>query len=205
MPQGSPRLRSVLSKPWVYRSFIHLVGGNRAYRVFLSEYVGPWRGARLLDIGCGPGHLLRYLSDVEYVGFDVDPAYVESARRHYGDRGTFYSAAVGSPLPLLPGSFDIAVAFGVLHHLDDDRASLLFETARLFLKAGGRLVTCDGCWADGQSSAARWLLSRDRGQHIRTLPELLSLAMPHFSRVEGGMRDDLLRVPYSHGLLTCHA
>ena len=46
------------------------------------EALRPFPGARLLDAGCGTGSLLDNLPpDVHYVGFDVNPAYLEAAER----------------------------------------------------------------------------------------------------------------------------
>jgi SAM-dependent methyltransferase len=205
MSEAFSGLRSALSNPWIYRGFTRLVGGDRAYRIFVSQYAHPVAGERVLDIGCGPGHLLPYFPVVEYVGFDADPAYIESACKHYGSRGRFFCADIGAPAFREPGRFDLAVAYGVIHHLDDGLASRLFQEAHGLLRPGGRLVTCDGCWAHGQSPVARWLLARDRGHYIRTLPELVALAGPFFPNVESQVRQDLLRIPYAHCLLTCRA
>jgi SAM-dependent methyltransferase len=46
--------------------------------------VGPIEGARLLDFGCGTGHLATYLAqagiDVSYTGVDIVPELLETAR-----------------------------------------------------------------------------------------------------------------------------
>jgi SAM-dependent methyltransferase len=41
------------------------------------------------------------------------------------------------------GCYDIVMAFGVLHHLDDAEGRELFRGARRALKPGGRFVTLD--------------------------------------------------------------
>jgi SAM-dependent methyltransferase len=46
---------------------------------------------RMLDVGCGPGELLRCVPGVTYVGFDSNPSYIERAKRIIGDRGTFFA------------------------------------------------------------------------------------------------------------------
>src|SRR5215204_879708 len=39
---------------------------------------------RVLDVGCGPGTNARHFAHADYLGIDINPAYVESARRRYG-------------------------------------------------------------------------------------------------------------------------
>ena len=196
-------LYSALSLPAVYRLFISLVGGDAARRVFVRDYLRPAPGNRILDIGCGAGDLLPFLPKGEYVGFDASAEYVEAARARFGGAGTFLCQRVEEEAGLPPSSFDLAVAFGVLHHLDDREARRLFEGARALLKPGGRLVTYDGCWVEGQSRLARWIIARDRGMSVRTPAALATLAAASFENVEVHVRHDLLRIPYTHVILGC--
>jgi SAM-dependent methyltransferase len=60
----------------------------------------------------------------------------------------------------------VVPALGIAHHLEDAEAQRLFQIAYDALKPGGKLITFDGVWTDGQSPAARWLLARDRGLYV---------------------------------------
>ena len=95
------------------------------------------------------------------------------------------------------------LAYGVLHHVDDERATRLFALAHEMLKPGGRLATADGCYTSDQSKLARWLVSRDRGQFVRDHSHYLRLAATSFSKVIATVRHDLLRIPWTHILLRC--
>ena len=99
--------------------------------------------------------------------------------------------------------FDVVIAHGVLHHLDDDAAATLFGVARRALKPGGRLVTFDGCFAEGQSALARLFLSLDRGRHVRSRDAYERLARGEFDQVESFVRHDLIRIPYTHLIMEC--
>ena len=196
-------LYSLLTLPTFYRLFDSFVRGD-SWRVYISEYVRPVPGEKVLDIGCGPGDILENLPNVDYLGFDINPKYVEAAQKRYGSRGRFFCGDVGlTAIDQEAGSFDLVLATGVLHHLDDDRAVSLFKLARRALKPGGRLVTYDGCFVAGQPRLARFVVSRDRGQYVRKSAEYVKLAVQVFPQVKPFVRHDLLRIPYSHVILQC--
>lgn len=201
MSQRTTGWRTVFSSPTVYRFAQRSIGSDTVRQAFVRDYVRPSPGDHLLDIGCGTGDLAGMVADVEFVGHDPSADYVESARAAYPD-AEFHVAGVGDFEPE-PGRFDICVAKGVLHHLDDGLARELFAEAHRALRPGGRLVTMDPVLADGQSPIARFLALRDRGENVRTAEGYRSLAAPTFESVESAVRHDMLRVPYSHALLTC--
>jgi SAM-dependent methyltransferase len=192
-----------LTLPFVYRLFTEIVRGD-AYRIYISEYVRPVPGEKVLDIGCGPGDILEDLPAVDYLGFDINPKYVEAAQKRFGGRGRFFCSDVGlTVIDREAATFDIVLATGVLHHLDDNHALSLFKLARRALKPGARLVTYDSCFAAGQSKLARFVVSRDRGQYVRESAEYARLAGQVFPEVRSFVRHDLLRIPYTHVILQC--
>ena len=91
----------------------------------------------------------------------------------------------------------------MLHHLDDSDALALFELAHTALKEGGRFVTYDGCYIEGQSKIAKFIISQDRGRFVRTKDEYCNLASQIFSNVKQELREDLLRIPYTHLIMEC--
>ena len=198
-------LKSLLDQPYFYKLFSALVGAQHSISTFVSTYVRPAAGDRILDIGCGPGKLLDHLPQVDYFGFDFSPSYIESATRRYGHRGQFFCQRVSEAKVFLeqPESFDIVMAIGVLHHLDDSEARQLIDIAWRALKKGGRLVTYDGCYVRDQSRAAKYLLSRDRGQFVRDERGYTGLASSRFDKVRPSIRHDLLRIPYTHIIMEC--
>jgi SAM-dependent methyltransferase len=156
-----------------------------------------------LDIGCGPGDVLEYLPDVDYLGLDLSPKYVESARIRFGSRGRFLCRSVEEMVIEEPASFDIVMANGVVHHLDDASAMRLYRMAHAALKPAGRFVALDPAFAEGQSALARFLVKNDRGEFVRTSEAYASLASRVFPEVKVSVRHDLLRVPYTHAVLEC--
>lgn len=168
-----------------------------------AERVRAEKGDRVLDIGCGPADWLELLPGVEYVGIDFNPDYIEAARQRYGSRGTFEVASVSDDLAGKYRGFDIALAMGVLHHLTDSEVAQLMEIARAALRPGGRLVTLDGVFIDGQPFLERWIVSRDRGRFVRTAAEYERLAKPYFPEIDSHIHRRELRIPYSHLSMVC--
>jgi SAM-dependent methyltransferase len=197
-----PTIRSVLSLPIVYRAFWNLLGGPKYFGIFVDEYVRPEAGARILDIGCGPGTTPQYLPKVEYVGFDSSPEYIESARRRF-PQGTFVCDKVSEYTLSQRSYFDVVLAVGIIHHLDDVEARQLFHIAHQALKPGGRLVTLDGVLTTNQSPVARYLVSQDRGEFVRDQEGYVRIARQSFSDVRPAIRQDLSRVPYTHIIMEC--
>ena len=142
------------------------LGVRRYSRVLVKEHIRPKSTDRILEIGCGPGTLAPFLPTTDYVGFDANPEYIKLAQRRFPGL-QFVCERVSEYTLAERGSFDIVLAFGILHHLDDAEAVQLFRIAHDALKPGGRLVTHDGVWTSNQSGIAKYLLARDRGQFVR--------------------------------------
>ena len=203
MAQIDTGIRSVLARPAIYGLFQRAIGSKEAQRDFVSRYVQPRAGERLLDIGCGPGTLLEDLSDIGYVGFDPSPSYIKTASQKFGARGRFIVGGIDDVDGQEFGRFDIVLAKGVLHHLDDTQVDKAFATATAVLNEGARVVTVDPCFLPDQPWLARFLISRDRGQNVRDLDHYRTLAERWFPKVETHVRTDRLRVPYSHLIMVC--
>lgn len=203
MSQVESGIRSILSKPIVYRTFQDLVGSVAVTKETVRQ-LDASPGDAILDIGCGTATILDHLPACRYVGFDVSESYIESAREQYADRGTFYTSPVSglaSQQIIEHGPFDLALAKGVLHHLSDDDAKDVFVLAAKALRPGGRFVTVDPVLEEGQPRLARALVKRDRGMNVRSADGYVALASGAFTQVESAVRHDMLRMPYSHAFI----
>jgi len=195
-------IRSVLAVPTAYHLWWTVVGGPALAKILVNEYIQPGVGARILEIGCGPGTIVRYLPPSEYSGFDLSPRYIELAKKRF-PKAHFVCERVSQFSLAKEQSFDVVLALGIVHHLDDSEARQLFQIAYDALNSGGKLVTIDGVRTDDQSPAARWLLSKDRGEYVRSEREYVEIASRVFSNIRPSVRHDLLRIPYTHLILEC--
>jgi len=188
----------LLSFPTIYKLAMRALGGHACRARFVDRYMLVQPGDRILDLGCGPGDLLDYLPAVDYVGIDVEPKYIASARNRHGERGTFLCNDVVSVNEEGLHQFDIIVASALIHHLSDDECIKLFHKCRRLLKENGRMVTLDGCRVPGQHMLDKWMLDLDRGEHVRTLEGYMQLATSVFPNVQASLHSNLLRIPYTH-------
>jgi SAM-dependent methyltransferase len=107
-------------------------------------------GARLLEVGCGPGRLSSLLASrfgLDVTGLDLDPAMIERARANAehsghggGHRPSFLVGDVSS-LTFPDASFDVIVSTLSMHHWTDPTAGLN-EIGRV-LRPNGRALVWD--------------------------------------------------------------
>ncbi len=149
----------------------------------LVELIGPVRGERVLDIGCGDGVLSVHLARAGgmVTGLDADPGMLAAARQRANRSGAAAAFVEGDArlLPFYDGSFDVVVAVTVLCFVADaERAAK--EMARV-LRPGGRVVLGElgriSLWA-AKRRLSGWLGSRTwRNARFRTAGELRRLAL----------------------------
>lgn len=202
MAQITNGIRSILSFPIVYSAFQNIMGARAVRTTLIEEFVRPFPGCMVLDIGCGPADILSYLPEVNYWGFDVSEAYIARAKSQFGRRGKFHCQVLTrDDVEKLP-KFDIVLALGLLHHLDDETAIGVLQLASQALKPGGRLLTFDPCLDAEQNFISRFLVGIDRGQNVRTAEEYRSIASAVFDapRIEVRHR---AWIPYTHCFMEC--
>ena len=189
--------RSVLSHASIFELYQRAVGAPECHRRFLQEFAKPRPGEKVIDLGCGTGASLSHLeTSVCYVGIDIDAGYIAAARQRFGNRGTFLCADLTTVDISQYAPFDLAISFGVLHHLNDAAARSLLGLAGRVVRPGGRLVTIDPCYVQNQSSIARFLNDHDRGRHIRPVAQYRQLFAGQAS-LETIVLADMLRIPYN--------
>lgn len=204
MAQITSGLRSILSNPLIYDSFQNLLGARRHRRLICSDYIKARPSSIIVDVGCGTAMILDDLpKSITYYGFDLSQAYIDAATQRYGGRGQFSRKDITQLADNELPPCDVVIAIGLLHHLDDKDAAGLITSLHRRLAVGGRLITVDPAYWEPQSAIARFLISRDRGQNVRTGEAYKALVPNLYSRVNLFRRDNLLTIPYSHAVLEC--
>jgi 2-polyprenyl-3-methyl-5-hydroxy-6-metoxy-1,4-benzoquinol methylase len=190
---GTPDNLSWISPPiWV-----------KKFRKHYASVIDAKQGDRILDIGCGTGDILNSLPHVQYVGFDINEKYINTAKRRFKGRGEFVCAAMQEYSTNGENPFDIVLATGVLHHLDDNTCNTLFWLAHKSLRPGGRLITLDGVFTTNQNLLERFFVARDRGRFVRQEEEYTTLARACFRNVQSTILNGQINLPYSHLILEC--
>jgi len=112
--------------------------------------------ARILEVGCGQGHLAAALagSDHQVIAIDADPAAVVAARYKGVDArvGRFPDGDLREIFQ--EGAFDIVLFTRSLHHMHDLNAAC--EAAFSLLAPGGAVLVEDFAWNILDERAAAW-------------------------------------------------
>ena len=181
-----PDLRRVTPCDWFYnntwrRPYLVDMDAGRAFAFALQHARPP----RLLDIGCGPGHMALEFARHGYqvVGLDVSARSLEVAQRFLTENP--YTQDFGSVRYVLEdflswevpaGSFETVCFFGNLHHMEEPDQVL--DKVKRLLTPGGRVLVEEPArdWITEKNAAAtaliRWLLGlRGMWYEPRPLPE----------------------------------
>jgi len=198
MSHNKFQIRNILSLAWIYQLYQDLVGATNYDRLLASDYICYKKGQKMMDIGCGPSDILKFLpSDVDYLGIDLSPKYIEKARKDFPEQ-SFICSDFCNDLNEVPNEcFDIVIAVGVLHHLTNEQADKLHEFAFRKLAPQGRLITLDGVYTNNQSRTELFFLQNDRGKFVRFKDEYLKFASSHFKQTKHSILTKIMRIPYT--------
>ena len=109
-------------------------------RSLLERFARECPDGRIADIGCGPGHVGRFLSELgrDVVGVDLSPGMVETARRMNPQMS--FEVADMRTLPFDDGTLAGLVAFYSLIHIDRGGVPTVLGEFHRVLRAGGKVL-----------------------------------------------------------------
>jgi len=112
----------------------------RKHKDVIAEYLAL-EGARVADVGCGDGGLVRLMTRLgaRVTGIEPSPNQVKRAQEADPAGDEDYKQAGAESLPLEDTAFDVVVFFNSLHHVPGELHAQAFEEAARVLKPGGTL------------------------------------------------------------------
>ncbi|CAB4002507.1 methyltransferase domain-containing [Paramuricea clavata] len=105
-------------------------------------------GDKVLDMGCGTGHLTKYIADIvgpdgQAVGIDPDAERIKIAEGKSKEVSNLQfcvgSSAIGFPHDNEP-YYDVHISTHAFHWVPDDEKRVYIQKAHRCLKAGGKLA-----------------------------------------------------------------
>lgn len=130
-------------------------GNFEANKTFLSQVGAPERGDRVLEIGCGNGGMLNYLTEkgFEVEGVEISKERIKKSKQIYGSLPI--RKVDGIKLPFEKNEFDIVISFDVIEHIPDTDGHLT-EVKRVLKKRGKYLLQSPNKWTNSVFETIRW-------------------------------------------------
>ena len=141
---------SLIGNAGVYDALSRLLLGSFVKHIAADVAAVAADGARVLEAGCGPGHLSIRLArrhGLDVTGLDLDPAMIARAQANAGHPGNggqrrpSFLVGNAAALAFPDASFDLVVSTLSMHHWADPTAGLA-EIGRV-LRPGGRALIWD--------------------------------------------------------------
>jgi len=137
---------------------------------YILHEVEKQKPKKILDIGCGRGFYIKSLSlfnfTKEICGIDLNPLYVEKAKKSYPDNKRIrVKTGTIIDLPYPDEYFDFIICSEILEHVPDDKKALR-ELRRVLKYNGKLLVTVPNLYFPFFWDPVNWLLMRLFHTHV---------------------------------------
>lgn len=173
------------------KGYTRVMENTLAYRVwqapFAEQKLAPLlahndlsRVRRVLDVGCGPGTNTKHFAGSGYLGIDVNPAYIGSARRRH--KREFLVADVTKYEVPSHERFDLILANSLFHHIDTANTRRILAHLATLLSDDGHVHIFDLVLPQ-RPSVSRFLAHADRGDYPRPLEQWRDIFTESFEPV----------------------
>lgn len=168
----------ILESPIVYRAWQAPFAARKLDPVLRHNDLRGVR--RVLDLACGPGTNTPWFAGVDYVGVDINPAYIATARQRFGR--SFITADITQYRHEDGEPFDFILLNSFLHHLSDEDARRVLGHTATLLSDDGHVHVLD-LILPSRPSLARALALADRGDYARPVEGWRTLLQEFFTPV----------------------
>lgn len=156
-----------------------IIAGLRRYNLFTAVYflgrqgsllaeivtaTGAAPGERALDVGCGPGKLVRALGaavGASGTAVGVDPSATAIADNRRRDRVDRYEVGPAQDLPFDDAEFEVLTCTFVMHHIPERHRDAALAQMWRVLRPGGRILLADAAPAPWLRREFAWLSGGD--------------------------------------------
>ncbi len=116
----------------------------------LLKYVK--QGARIIDVGCGEGALVKFLVNSGFKAYGVDrkPVIKKSLKKSENRKltGRLFSGRA-EKIPFNDNTFDYAVYFASFHHIEPSRMLKALKESKRALRKNGKVIIVEPCPVKG--------------------------------------------------------
>ncbi len=160
-------------------SSIHDLGAKSHLDALLAT-VGPVTGLRIIDIGCGEGHMTRALAKLGAQVTGYDPFIAETAMTPHGAGSFRIAKAAADAIPEPDHVADLVIFVFSLHHVPAAKLEGALAEARRLLRPSGRLYVAEPL-AQGPHQYVMELFHDETAVRKTAADALSSFARPHFA------------------------
>jgi SAM-dependent methyltransferase len=119
--------QNIYNDPSFFESYSQLRWGETGLNKVMEEpairsLMPDLTGKRVLDLGCGFGHVARYarqMGAAEVLGVDISDRMIEAARQATDDPAILYSVIAMQDIKPMPDQFDVIISSMALHYIND--------------------------------------------------------------------------------------
>jgi len=195
-------LHSLLKSSFIYSCVQSFLTKKGTPEFIYKSFAAIEENEKILDLGCGPAKMRKFIIAKEFVGMDFNESHIQEAKKHH-PRDTFLCDDIVRHKFDPTMKFDKILMIGVLHHLNDTEVVQVLSSCYNILKNDGKIFTVDPLFESEQNPIAKTLAKWDQGNFVRRKEQYIDLAKPLYKNVTTEVKRDLLRLPYSHFLMTC--
>jgi len=201
MSQKNKGIYSLLSNTFFYSLVQKVMSGTSFRKKIVKKYITK-HNVKVLDIGCGPAEILDTLPKIKYYGFDINPIYINSAKKKYENKGKFFCKKFTNKNTKYLPKFDHVLLLGILHHLSDKEINTLMPNIKKVLKRKGNIITLDNIFIHKQNFIAKFLIQMDKGENVRSKKGYLNILKNHFKKINSKIYHQKF-IPYTWFVANC--